>query len=140
MGEQNNHLVFCSLSGLTVYEVRRQHGLAVFANKGISTELGGGITSAVGHSTPRCGGVEAGRHGRRLITEKIANRKFAIFSTSHPIAHGQWGVPPFSAPWRLCDRSEAKGAKPSAFLCKGGSPRQGGDIVQPPYRHLSTLI
>ena len=56
-----------------------------------------GCSALGGQSTTRCGGLEVGRHGRRLVTEKNANRMFAFFSSSLPTATAVGCLPPFEA-------------------------------------------
>ena len=56
-----------------------------------------GCTVPGGISTTRCGGLEVGRHGRRLVTEKNANTMFAFFSSSLPTATAVGCSSPFEA-------------------------------------------
>ena len=56
-----------------------------------------GCAALGGLSTTRCGGLEVGRHGRRLVTEKNANTMFAFFSTSQSTATAVDCPPPIEA-------------------------------------------
>ena len=50
-----------------------------------------------GLSTPLCGGLDVGRHGRRPVTEKNDNTMLAFFSSSLPTATAVGCSSPFEA-------------------------------------------
>jgi len=151
-------LVFCRLSVLAVYEVRRQRGLAVFAGKLFITELI--MCFATCFATLE---IERGfylrqpwgivRYARRLrgsgglvrpaVSEwggaawmppdNRKNRKHGrlrFFLLLIPFPAGNGMSPPLAHQWRLCDQREQS---PLICLRKGGSTRQGGGILISPY-------